>query len=127
MPDVDIIFKGEDKTITITITDANDDLVDLDDAPEIIVRLLDESKNTIEKYSKTTQAGFRDLDIPDPASGEMNLFLNAAQTDVAARGFMSAEIKMEFVDVNFDDSTLDAVTTIPNLALIKESTTLLDL
>ncbi|MCH8157410.1 MAG: hypothetical protein IID18_06620 [Nitrospinae bacterium] len=31
------------------------------------------------------------------------------------------------VDVNFDDSTLDAVTTIPNLALIKESTTLLDL
>ena len=127
MPHVDVIFRGEDKTIEITITDDNDVVIDLDTADEIIIRLLDESSNTIEKYSKTVQVGFKTLDIPTPALGIMNLFLNAAQTDVAAKGFMSAEIKMEFTDVNFDDNTLSAVTTIPSLAIIKDSETINDL
>lgn len=127
MPHVPIIFKGEDKTIVITITDANDEVIDLDTASEIVVRLLDESGNSIDQYNKAGSGEFRPLDIPDPSLGIMNLFLNADATDTAAKGFMSAEIKMRFTDVNFDDSTLDAVTTIPNVAIIKESTTVLDL
>ena len=127
MSHIEPIFRGEDKTIEITITDADDQVIDLDTADEIIVRLLDEFGNTIEEYNKGGGGEFRALDIPDPSLGIMNLFLNAAQTDTAAKGFMSAEIKMRFADVNFDDSTLDAVTTIKNLAIIKDSTTINDL
>jgi len=127
MPHVELIYRGEDKTIAITVKDALGAVIDLSTASEIIVRLLDVSGNTIEQYSKTIQVGFETLDIPAPASGVMNLFLNAAKTDIAAIGFMNAEIKMRFADTDFDDDTFDSVTTITSVARIVESTTKGDL
>ena len=127
MPHVPIIFKGEGKTIELTVTDANDVVIDLDTANEIIVRLLDENRNTIEKYNKGGTGGFMALDIPVPADGIMSLFLNADQADVAARGFMAAEVKMQFPDPNFDGGVIETVTLVESLARIKDSETQNDL
>jgi len=124
---LEIIFKGEDKTIEITVTDADDQVIDLDTASEIIVRILDESGNSIEEYNKAGGGDFRALDIPNPSLGIMNLFLNAAETDVAALGSVDVEIKMRFSDTDFDGDVADAVTTIKSIAEIENSATILDL
>ena len=123
MSNAELIYRGEDKTIIITVKDSNVVVIDLDTASEIIVRLLDENENSIEQYNKAGSGDFEALDIPVPATGVMNLFLNAIKTDVAAIGFLSAEIKMRFEDVDFDDDTFDAVTTIDNIARIVASQT----
>lgn len=127
MPHIEVTHRGEDKTIIITAKDADSNIIDLDTASEIIVRLLDESKNTIEKFSKTVTVGFETLDIPNPNTGIMNLFLNAAKTDVAAKGLVDAELKLRFADTNFDNDEFDAVTTIKNVTEIKDSKTKEDL
>ena len=124
----DDIFKGQDTTIQITVKDENDVVIDLATASEIIVRLLDEGNNTIEKYNKAGTEGFRALDIATPSSGIMDLHLNATQTDSANEGAtIEAEIKMRFTDSNFDDNTQDSVTIVKNIAVIRESQTILDL
>lgn len=123
----DEIFMGQDSTIQITVKDENGVVIDLDTASEIIVRLLDEGDNTIEKYNKAGTGGFRALDIATPSTGVMDLHLNADQTDTATLGVIKAEIKMRFTDADFDSSTQDSVTTVDNIAVLKESQTIADL
>ena len=124
----DDIFMGQDTTIQITVKDEDNLVIDLDTASEIIVRLLDEGGNTIEKYNKAGDSGFRPLIITDPASGVMDLNLNAAETDVAnVNTVVKAELKLRFTDTGFDSDTLDSVTTVDNIAVIRKSTTILDL
>ena len=124
----DDIFIGEDKTFKITVKDENGVVINLDNASEIIVRLLDEGGNTIEKYNKAGTSGFQALDIATRSSGIMDIHLNEAQTDLANIGAtINAEIKMRFTDGDFDDSTMDSVTIVENLGVIRDSQTILDL
>lgn len=124
----DNIFQGEDTTIRITVEDDEGTIIDLDDTSEIIVRLLDEGDNTIEKYNKAGTGGFRPLDIATPSSGIMDIHLNAAETDSANIGaIVKAEIKARFSDTDFDSSTLDSVTVVENIGIIRESQTKDDL
>jgi len=124
----DDIFKGEDTTIQITVKDENGVVIDLDTASEIIVRLLDEGDNTIDKYNKAGGGGFRALDITTPSNGIMDIHLNAAETDTANEGAtLKAEIKMRFTDTDFDSNTQDSVTIVDNIGVIRASQTLSDL
>lgn len=124
----DDIFKGQDVTIQITVTNDVGAIIDLGTTSEIIVRLLDEGGNTIEKYNKDGSGGFRALDIDTPSSGVMDLHLNAAATDLANEGaILNAELKLRFSDADFDSNTQDAVTIIDNLGVIRVSKTISDL
>ncbi len=124
----DNIYMGEDTTISITVKDANDTVIDLDTASEIIVRLLDEGNNTIQAYNKAGGGIYDALDIASPATGVMELHLNALETDSAnVNTTMKAEVKMRFTDADFDDSTQDSVTVVDNIAVIRESQTISDL
>lgn len=124
----DSIFQGQDITIQITAKDENGVVIDLDTTSEIIVRILDEGDNTIDKYNKAGGGGFRALDIATPSTGVMDIHLNAAETDTAEVGAtIKAEIKMEFTNSNFDSDTQDVVAIVDNLGIIRVSTTILDL
>ena len=124
----DDIFKGQDTTIEITAKDEDGAIINLNTATEIIVRILDEGGNTIDKYNKAGTGGFRALDIVTPSTGIMKAHLNAAETDLANEGAtIKAEIKMRFTDFNFDGSTQDSVVTIDNIGIIRKSETKEDL
>lgn len=124
----DNIFQGQDTTIQITAKDEDGVVIDLDTATQIVVRLLDEGDNTIDKYSKTTLSGFRLLNITTPSLGIMDMFLNAAETDLANIGAtVKAEVKMRFTDTDYDSNTFDAVTIVENIGIIRESETKSDL
>lgn len=124
----DEIYIGQDTTFQITIKDELGVVIDLDTASEIIVRLLDEGGNTIDKYNKAGGGGFRALDIATPSTGVMDVHANSLETDVAnINTTISAEIKMRFTDADFDSSTFDSVTTVENLGIIRASKTILDL
>jgi len=124
----DNIFRGQDTTIQITAKDEDGVVIDLDTTTQIIVRLFDEGNNLIDKYSKTTLPGFRLLTIDTPSLGIMDIFLNAAETDVANVGAtVKAEVKMRFTDTDYDDNTFDAVTIVDNIGIIRKSQTKSDL
>lgn len=118
-----IVFKGEDKTITIILQNPDITAFDLNSVDGIIAHLKDEFGTILTKWSKNTLSGYDSLTVTDGTNGKFEILLQSKKTVNANVGVYTLEIKVQETNSDFDDLTQDTEGEILNFIEIKENTT----
>lgn len=115
------IYKGEDKTISLTVKD-NGVAVDLDATYNgILCYLYYYTGDVLAKYSKETLTGFDSLTVTDSANGVFQVKLQSAVTKTAKKGDVYAEIKTQATDVLYDSSSFHSIVDGIEIGTIEDS------
>jgi len=115
------IVKDTDTTILLTVTDENATPIDLTTLAGYVVEVF--QKNILfDKFSKNTQAGFRDINETDGTNGKFEIYLNAENTKNGVIGKeVFFEVKTLTVDANFDNGTNETSTGVQCLGELVRS------
>ena len=118
------IFKAQDNTITFTILNSDETPVDFDQVPGVVIFINDERRNLIHKFSKVSKAGYDDIEDIDAANGIIRIKLQASKTTlVKGEGVITAEVKLEKDDIDFEDDVKHSVSFIAEIAQLVDSLT----
>lgn len=116
-----VIYKGDDKTIRLSITE-NGVAYDLTAVQGYIIYLYYAKGNKIlKKYSKNVIEGFDTLSEVDAAGGVVDIYLQKADTKEAAIGDIDLEVKIQTENLEFDENTFHTITREVEVLTIKES------
>lgn len=99
---MDIIYTGEDIELKFTYSNANSDVVDLDNVEEIIVAIIINNSEKL-RYSKTSLENTEPIDIDDPTTGEFYVRIPRSVTKDFPEGKMEYEAKFREMVDGFDD------------------------
>lgn len=103
------IFRGEDKSIGITILQDNGDPVDLNGFSAIQIFILDSSNDVVQKHQYPQYQDDGIINMTDPSNGELSIMLNRSVTKGMRLGPVSAEIKMRKSVPGFEDDDFDVI------------------
>lgn len=119
----DKIIQGGDYEIDFTVTDSAGVAVDLTTLANYIAVLYYADGEVLQQYSRETKAGFKSLTETTPASGIFTVKLQSADTKTARKELVFGEVKVETVDVTYDDSTKHNPDTGIEIGTVVESQT----
>jgi len=100
------IFRGDDKTITVSVV-KNGTPVDLDALQGLIAIIYSQTDNIVlAQYSVNVKTGFDsdNIEVTDGPGGIFKIYLQASVTDDAFIDKYLLEIKTQQADANFEDS-----------------------
>lgn len=97
--------QGGDYTLQITATDEAGVVIDLTTLAGYIFIIFYSDNTVLQQYSEQTKAGFKPLIRHDETNGIFRVLLQSADTKIARVEEIFGEVKLETVDVNFDDNT----------------------
>lgn len=101
------ILQGADQDIEIDILDAAGAAYDLSGATKLAVLIIYEDNTILQKYSKNSASGWKDLDVTDAATGKLVFKIESDDTEAAVEGKLFAEIRARIPDVDYEDGYYD--------------------
>lgn len=117
-----VIYRGEDKSIQFTLTDANGDPLVINDLTGIIIFLWHQStvlaKYNVDPGVPETLSGYNPITVDDSAAGQISIKLAASVTRNAPIGELKAEIKTRITPSDTEDSV-----AVVSLGAIEEART----
>lgn len=103
-----VIYRGEDKSIQFTLTDANGDPLVINDLTGIIIFLWHQStvlaRYNIDPSDSSTLSGYNPITVDDSAAGQVSIKLAASVTRNSPLGEIKAEVKVRITPSDTEDS-----------------------
>lgn len=88
---MDTFYQGEDKTISFTYTDSNDDAININTVDDILVMFIINGK-VVARFTKVSDPNTEDLVIDDAANGIFSAKVTRAMSLDFPQGVMAVEI-----------------------------------
>lgn len=101
-----IIYKGEDKVIDISLTDDGTSVTLTSLSGIVVILYTKKTKKILEKYSLNSLTGYEPLTI---VSNKIRIFLDRAITIGAEDGDVDAEILEEVANASFENNQLRSI------------------
>lgn len=99
-----VIEQGADMTIEFTVRDQEGSTVNLSSYQGMAVILLDADKKVVAKFAVPSRTGFEDLALTTPEEGKCSIYLRREITKDLKPGIVTAEIKAQSLNEEFDDN-----------------------
>lgn len=105
-----IVYQGEDKTVNLTLKDAEGTPINLSSGYDnIVVFISNADGSVLEKYSRETTAGWQEINTDDQALGLLSFHISSATTKLASCGKKYIEVLVQKNDLDMDDDKYDSI------------------
>lgn len=116
------IVQGEDRTVEIQIFGDDGLVLDLSTVDGYTIYILDKDNKIRAKYNNPTRTDYQAIVITDSPNGKIEFRLESFTTKSIPSGEIKHELKLEFTDATFQNSTFHQTLITPFAEIIEGQT-----
>jgi len=105
-----VVYRFEDKTFEVKLTDANDAVIDLSTGFDNVgIFVYNADRSILAKYSRTVTVGWKQMDTTNQATGVLSFLLDSDTLKLASLGKKYIEVILRKTSGSVPDNKYDSI------------------